>query len=208
MTCWVGGEERPRGTGKPHPKWPPQGITQHLGFFLEDNLFNPFLGRSRWGSVIQPWKRRGQCQPPSAPTSQGCRHLGHVSATHPSAAAPGRVAQPRSKGGAWTHCTPMRTGRASWIRRPSREQSPLEVPDEHTAPYVGVGHSTATGLARGCLSTSHVPWAGGSTALWWFSGVGASCALYHVSFALVTHSWWQSNLFPDIPQVLWRQNRP
>lgn len=67
------------------------------------------------------------------------------------------------------------TWTAPWIGRPSREQSPLEIPDKHTAPCVDVGHSTAMGLAGERLSISHVPWAGCRADLRWRSGGGSLC---------------------------------
>lgn len=189
VTCWAGWRRGPGAQGSLtqsgqrapplldhghccHPR--PQGVTQHLGFFLED-LFNPFLGRSRWGSVAQPWKRRGAIPAtPSAPASQGCRRLDHISASHPSAAAPGRAGPAPSQGQRLgTHCTAKRMGKASWIRRPESSH-PWRSPTSH-CPIRGCRAQHSRGLAGERLSTSHVPWAGCSTDLRWLSGGGILC---------------------------------
>lgn len=116
---WVGGGAR--GTGKPHPKRTKSTTPclttatqtrchRHLGFSWRITFSTLFLGRSRWGSVAQPRKRREAIPAtPSAPASQGCRYLDHISAIHPSATAPGRAGPAPSPGQhLGTHCTAMR----------------------------------------------------------------------------------------------------
>lgn len=61
-------------------------------------------------------------------------------------------------------------------------------PRPATAPYVDVGHSTAVGWLGNVSAPAMSP-GPGVAQIYGGSLVGASCALYHVSTALVTHSW-------------------
>lgn len=96
-------------------------------------------------------------------------------------------AQPRRKGSAWGPTAQPR----GWGKHPGygvQRAVTLGGPRPATAPYVDVGHSTAVGWLGNVSAPAMSP-GPGVAQIYGGSLVGASCALYHVSTALVTHSW-------------------